>query len=65
MRVVYLVYSIAGWFAFGLLMAFWAGYVVGGRRAAHRRGFEVIAPAATPSPDARAAAEDAVDEPKS
>jgi hypothetical protein len=44
MRVVYLVYSIAGWVAFGTLMAYRAGYVLG-RRTARRRPLEGISPA--------------------
>jgi hypothetical protein len=44
MRVVYLVYSIAGWIAFMTLMGYWAGYVLVGRRAARRSPLNEVPP---------------------
>ena len=40
MRFLYIAYSIAGWIALGLLLAYWAG-VAHGRRLARRESVNV------------------------
>jgi len=50
MKVIYVAFSIAGWVALALLLAYWAGLLQGRKHERRQRSQDALSPTTAPPP---------------